>query len=188
VAVTSANPAFGSDSGLADRLLVIRMKRRESETAESAISDELRVNRDAALSWLCKTLSSALADTETVQKNLNKRHPDFAEFAVRIGRAVGREKEVVRALHIAEADKSRFNMENSNLGQALLDVLRDRPFTGTAKELLAILAEHDASFENQYWTPKRVASRLRQLWPHIKSVCGKAELLAGHEKTYVLEA
>jgi hypothetical protein len=59
LAVTSANPTFGNDAGLADRLLVIRMERRGDETSDAALTDEILANRDAGLSHiarLCKRL------------------------------------------------------------------------------------------------------------------------------------
>lgn len=55
---------------------------------------------------------------------LNRRHPDFAAFAVRLGRALGREAEAIAALQHAEADKSAFCLENDSIGAALLAYLR----------------------------------------------------------------
>lgn len=79
VVITSANPTFASDPGLADRVPVIRLERRTDETAESALSDEIGRNRDAGLSWLAETLSKALADRKPVTGNLNRRHTEDAD-------------------------------------------------------------------------------------------------------------
>jgi hypothetical protein len=106
--LTTANPTFASDAGLADRLLVARMNRRTDETSDSALWAEIAQHRDAALSFIAHTLATALADTAPVPAGLNQRHPDFAAFAVRIGRAIGRESEAVAALRSAELDKSAF--------------------------------------------------------------------------------
>ena len=170
IAVTSANPAFASDAGLADRLLVVRMNRRTGETAESALFDEVRANRDAGLSWIAETLAKALADVAPVPSELNARHPDFATLAVRIGRAMGREAEAVNALRAAEADKGRLNIENDWIGAALLELLSNGElFTGTAGELLDALKDADPTLEGKL-SAKSLGKRLSKLWPHLQSV------------------
>lgn len=171
IIVTSANPTFGADAGLADRLLVERLERRDTDNAESELSDEIAANRDAGMAWIAGTLSKALADKAPVPANLNKRHPDFATLAVRIGRAIGREAEAVAALGAAEADKSLFNLENDDVGAALMMLVeRDESFTGTSKELLDKLGEVDAGLLNGYMTPKRLSKRLTKLWPHVSGI------------------
>ncbi|MDD2711157.1 MAG: DnaB-like helicase N-terminal domain-containing protein [Verrucomicrobiae bacterium] len=135
VAVTSANPTFASDSGLADRLLVTRMNRREGETADAVLSEEIQANRDAALSWVVQTISAALADVGPVPKGLNSRHPDFAAFGVRLGRAMGREQEAIKTLRAAEADKAAFCIEHDVVGAALINLiqLESTEFSGCDK-------------------------------------------------------
>jgi hypothetical protein len=101
-------------------------------------------------------LQKALADTGPTPANLNARHPDFADFAVKIGRALGREKEAVQALRTAEADKSAFCLENDTIGAALLAYLREaRDFTGTAAELapklIAADKDLDGTFSKTSW-------------------------------------
>ena len=178
--ITSANPTFASDAGLADRLLVVRLDRRNTDTAESALSDEITANRNAGLSWLAWVLAYALADREPVPANLNRRHPDFAAFAVKLGRAIGREAETLAALRAAEADKSRFNLENDELGAGLLAMMAEREtFTGTAAELLEALQGVDAAFSSEYWTARRLGKRLQKLWPHAESQF-KAKADRGH--------
>lgn len=56
---------------------------------------------------------------------LNLRHPDFAAFAVRVGRALGRETEAISALRYAEADKSAFCVENDDFGLAISTLLQN---------------------------------------------------------------
>jgi hypothetical protein len=176
VCVTSANPTFGADAGLADRLLVERLDRREADTAESALSDEIAAARDAGLSWIAHVLADALADEAPVPGNLNRRHPDFADLAVRIGRAIGREAQAVAALGAAEADKSVFNLECDEAGAALLALIEaEGSFTGTAAELVPKLPE----LNPDYWTAKRLGKRLNRIWPHVASVF-KATAEKGH--------
>src|ERR1035437_9085016 len=122
------------------------MARRDDEaTSDVALTDEILANRDAGLSHLAETLRAALADTAPTPAGLNRRHPDFAAIAVRIGRALSREAEAVAALKHAEADKSAFCLENDNIGAALLAYLRTvKSFSGTAGELAPHLIATDA--------------------------------------------
>lgn len=167
--VTSANPTFATDAGLADRTLLIRLQRRSGETADSVLSDEINSCRDAGMSFICDILSKALADTQPTPKALNKRHPDFANMAVRIGRALGKEQEAIKALQAAELDKSKFNLENDDLGSAILAYMATDPqavLEGTAANILSSL-KSVADFDTDYWSPKKVGKRLIKLWPHL---------------------
>jgi hypothetical protein len=175
ICVTTANPTFASDAGLADRLLLVRMARRDDqETSDAALTDEILANRDAGLSHLAETLRAALADTAPTPAGLNRRHPDFAAFAVRIGRALNRETEAVAALKHAEADKSAFCLENDSIGAALLAYLRTaQTFTGTAAELVPKLVEMDGELAERL-SAKRLAKRLSAIWPHLQSTLATA--------------
>ena len=118
----------------------------------------------------------ALADTGPTPAKLNERHPDFAAFAVKIGRALGRETEAVAALKTAESDKSAFCLENDTKGTALLAYLREaREFTGTAAELAPKLIETDKDLDG-HCSAKSLGKRLSALWPHLQkalTVCHK---------------
>jgi hypothetical protein len=181
VAVTSASPSFAADAGLADRLLVVRLNRRTGETSEAALSDEIARNRDAGLSWICWTLADALADAAPVPAGLNSRHPDFAHYAVRLGRAMGREAEAVAALQAAEADKGLFNLENDHIGAAVLEVLQAGPFNGTAADLSEAVQRVDPAFAGKL-SAQRLAKRLGKLWPHLESVCQATAERDAHTK------
>ncbi len=173
LALTSANPFFGADPGLADRLLVVRMARRRGETSDSALSEQILHHRDAALSHIVATLRTALADQLPTASQLNARHPDFAALGVRIGRALEREKQAVAALRSAEADKSRFCLENDSVGSALLQFLRTGEFAGTVAVLAERLIEVDPDMVKGL-TPKKLGKRISKLWPHLCKICGTA--------------
>lgn len=175
LAITSANPTFGNDAGLADRLLPFRMERQGSDTSDAALTDNILAERDAALSHITITLQKALSDCAPTPAGLNARHPDFAAFAVRIGRALGREKEAISALKAAEADKSAFCLENDTIACALLAFLRKvSSFTGTAADLAPRLIEIDEDLNGRL-SIKRLGKRLVGLWPHLQNVLKKAE-------------
>jgi hypothetical protein len=170
LAITSANPTFASDSGLADRLLVVRLNRRTGETAESSLFDEVRRNRDSGLTWICRKLSAALADRESVPSGLNARHPDWAASAFRIGRSCGLATESEAALRAAESDKGLFCIQNDSIGATVLELLGAGPFTGTASELLQRMIEVDPALDGRL-SAKAVGKRINKLWPHLESAC-----------------
>jgi len=178
LAVTSANPTFGNDAGLADRMLLCRMERRADETGDGVLTDEILANRDAGLSHIAHTLQQALADTGPTPAKLNERHPDWAAFAVKIGRALGRGAEAIQGLQTAEADKSAFCLENDAIGAALLAYLNGAQcFTGTATELASRLIETDKDLDGKL-SAKRLGKRLAMLWPHLHktlAVCRKEQ-------------
>jgi hypothetical protein len=168
--ITTANPTFASDSGLADRLLVVRMARRDDQTtSDGRLTDEILAHRNSGLTYLAGILRIALADTAPTPEHLNQRHPDFASFAVRIGRALGRETEAIAALQAAENDKSTFCLENDSVATALLGYLREAViFQGTAAQLLPHLCSCDPELKD-WLTPCRLAnptSRIRGLEMH----------------------
>jgi hypothetical protein len=175
LAITSANPTFGNDAGLADRLLPFRMERGGEDTSDAALTAEILSNRDAGLSHVATTLQKALVDNGPTPMGLNARHPDFAAFAVKIGRALGRELETITALQTAESDKSSFCLENDSIGAALFAFLSDaRTFTGTAAELAPKLCEVDAELKDKL-SAKRLGKRLSALWPHLQKALGVAK-------------
>ena len=175
LALTTSNPTFASDSGLADRLILIRMNRRMDETSDARLTEEIRKHRNASLSYIAETLATALADTKTTPAGLNQRHPDFAEFAVRLGRAIGRENESIIALKAAEQDKSLFCLENDPIGAALSAYLKiANTFTGTAAELLPKLIEFDGELAGQC-SAKSIGKRLAAIWPHLQSALAVAK-------------
>jgi hypothetical protein len=168
--LTTANPTFASDAGLADRLLVLRMNRRTDETSDARLSQEVADHRDAGLSFISRVLCRALADKEATPGGLNQRHPDFAAFCVRIGRAIGRKDEVVKALKAAEQDKSLLCIETDFVGSALLEYLENKEsFNGTATELRDELIRADSELEDKL-SAKRLGKRLDMVWPHLEKV------------------
>jgi hypothetical protein len=188
--MTTANPTFASDSGLADRLLLVRMNRRTDETSDAALTAEVKLHRDAGLSFIARTLATALADTMPTPGKLNQRHPDFAVLAVRIGRATGREAESVHALKSAEHDKSLFCLENDSIATALLACLASgETFTGTAGELRERMITADTDLADKL-SVKRLGKRLSMLWPHLEKVLATAKQETGRGRiiTYTLKS
>src|ERR1035437_70413 len=166
------------------------MARRDDEaTSDAALTDEILANRAAGLSHLAETLRAALADTAPTPAGLNQRHPDFSAFAVRIGRALNREAEMIAAMKNAEADKSLCCLENDSIGAALLACLATGDtFTGTAGELREKIIVTDGDLADKL-SVKRLGKRLAALWPHLKKQLATAKHETGRGRiiTYTLK-
>ena len=129
-------------------------------------------------------ISKALADKEKTPDNLNRRHPDFADFAVRLGRAIGRENETIAALKSAEADKAVFNLENDDIGSEIIKLIKtSEEFSGTIVDLLREIFSQNSEFDMMYWTPKRAGRRISKLWPHISDLYDASEDKSGSVRT-----
>lgn len=177
VSITSASPSFASSPALADRMLVVRMNARVGQTAESRLSEEIEASRNSALSWIAAVLHESLKVPDPGDTGLNKRHPDFASFAMRIAKAMDQEERTIEALKKAESDKAIFNVENDNIGKALLDLLEKGAWVGTAKELKDALYEIDSGMEK--YSANRIAARILKLWEHLEALT-KAQRDTGH--------
>jgi hypothetical protein len=187
IAITSANPVFASDLGMSDRLIVIRMKRR-TQTADSSLAKEIEKNRDAGLAWIAQTLQKALAQegNASAELNINKRHPDFARFAIQIGLALGEEKEVVAALREAEQDKSCFTIENHPIGKSLVELLRMEGFKGTAADMLKCFSRNEICTDD-YLNSKKLGSYLNNNWGDIEIAYKAKRHYDTHNKKWIFD-
>lgn len=156
IIMTSNNPMFASESGLADRLQIVRLDQFDGkngkESGDTAISDAIAEKRDAALTWFVRTVSRALADRLPVEPNVNMRHPDFAAFAMRCARSLSDSayKQSILALKSAEFDKALLTVQNNSTTNYIYEALCARfsnPVTMTqewdvtASDLMAAIVE-----------------------------------------------
>ena len=174
-AITAANPLFAGDPGLADRLLNVRMARQNGDTADELLSREIEANRNSALSHIAYTLQAALANTAPVQGKLNARHPDWAVFAIRVGRALGIEKEAIEALQMTEADKAVLMTESNDIIDLVLRFLREKGdcrFVGTSKDLHRQLIAFDDDWANprKNFSSKKLSKQILAAWPHLSKI------------------
>jgi hypothetical protein len=173
--VTSANPTFASDAGLADRLITVQLERVERDTAESALVREIAAARDAGLSWICHMTRKALADTEPVPKGLNRRHPDWAEWAYRIGKAAGDAEGARTAISENEAFKSIFAISNDGFGKFLLVGVKEG-FEGSVSDLSERLSAKCEGYSREVWTDAKIGKALKRMDAHLKSVFAMEKL------------
>lgn len=177
IILTSNNPMFASESGLADRLQIVRLNQFDAkngkESGDSALSQAIAEHRDAALTWFAKTVSRALADREKVEPNVNMRHPDFAAFAMRCARALSADcySASVRALKSAEFDKALLTIQNDYVLNFVYEMLvarftdpatADLKFEGTAGEIMAeIVKLHPDLEHSKYINASKIGLRLK---------------------------
>lgn len=151
IIMTSNNPMFASESGLADRLQIVRLGQFDGkngkESGDSSLTAAIEGNRNAALTWIVKTVSRALADHDEVEPNVNMRHPDFAAFAMRCARALGDSeyKNSILALKSAEFDKALLTVQNNATMNYIYEAMvarfsnpetRDTSWDGTASDMM----------------------------------------------------
>ena len=142
IIITSNNPLFSTDGdgGMADRIIGINLSSR-SWSAEDTIDADIAANRNEYLTWMARTLAKVLMDKKPVDKSINRRHPAYGEFSVRIGRAIGDEEGVVKALGAAEANKAILPLLNDVVAKGILEVLKDRnwEWEGTSGEMSELI-------------------------------------------------
>ena len=156
IIMTSNNPMFASESGLADRLQIVRLGQFDGkngkESGDSAITDAIAQHRDSALTWFVKTVSRALADQEPVEPNVNMRHPDFAAFSMRCARSLSDAdyRKSILALKSAEFDKALLTVQNNSTTNYIYEALvarfsnpetKDAEWDGTASDMMSAIVE-----------------------------------------------
>lgn len=181
--MTSNNPMFASESGLADRLQIVRLDqfdgRNGKESGDTAITEAIAVHRNAALTWFVRTVSRALADHEPVEANVNLRHPDFAAFAMRCARSLSGAayQQSILALKSAEFDKALLTVQNNSTTNYIYEALLARftnPETSqgewevTASDLMdAIVEIHPDLEKSKYLSATSIGKALGRYFDQL---------------------
>lgn len=145
IILTSNNPLFATESGLSDRLIIVRLDRAREHSSDKGLTDDFKARRNSSMSWICDVLRKALADTAPVEANVNMRHPDFGEWGLRCGRAIGMYDEALAAMRSAEDDKSLFVLQNDVCCREITNAIvfrRNGKFTGTSTEIVELIKEN----------------------------------------------
>jgi hypothetical protein len=157
VMLTSNNPTFATDSGLSDRLIIVRLDKTRAHSSDKGLTDDFLERRGKTMTWIARTLSAALGDTGPIDANINMRHPDFGEFGLRCGRACGLYDEARDAMKAAEMDKNLFPIENDFVAKKILETISENggQFEGSSSDLSTILL---AKYENPDESTKKSLS------------------------------
>ena len=169
IILTSNNPLFSTegDGGMADRIITLNLASR-SWSEEDSLDADIAAHRDHYLTWIARTLAKALQDKEPVDASMNRRHPAYGEFSVRIGRAIGDEAGVVKALGAAEANKAILPLLNDPVAKGILEVLKSKSWEweGTAGELSELIVARQGDDEDEktksIYSSRRVGKALNR--------------------------
>ena len=185
IMLTSNRPYFATESGLSDRLIIVRLDKSRTTSDSDAITSDFKKQRDSSLTWISRTLSVALADDGDVVKGLNIRHPDFSYWCQRVGRSLGCYDETLAALKSAEGDKSLFVLQNDLCAKGIIEglVKIGGNFDGTATELSeSILSGYDLPDDDlrKMFGVKVLGKVLSKYKDEFKVVCGmSSRILTG---------
>ncbi len=153
IILTSNNPIFSTEGngGLADRLITIPLTLNRNISQDAELSREIAENRDRYITWMARTLAKVLQDDAPVDKSVNRRHPDYGKFSVKVGRAIGDEEGAVQALGAAEADKAILPLMNDAVTKEIMSVLADKGYewSGTAGEMSELIISKQGDDEDE---------------------------------------
>lgn len=174
VIITSNNPMFTSDLGLSDRMQTANLNTARKTAAEDALSKDIAEHRDEFMTWTARLLAKALADTEPVADNINKRHPEYSSFGIRIGRAGGFEQDARAAMGFAEINKALLPLKNdeTNIAQEILAVLIEKKgewkfFSNELADAIVKRKEDAGESDDktkEYFNTRRVGKCLNKYW------------------------
>ena len=184
IILTSNNPMFASESGLADRLQIVRLGqfdgRNGKEVGDSSISRSIESRRDEVITWLARTVSRALADKEPVATNVNMRHPDFADFAMRASRALNLYEDSILALKSAEFDKALLTIQSNTkinyVYEAMVAYFTDpdrmnQPWNGKSSDMKAEIVKLHPDLENsKYLTDTGLGMAMGRYLDNLQTV------------------
>ena len=189
IVITTASPQFAQDAGCADRILKIELYRRDEPTSDSALDADIAEKRDGLLSYIARAVHGAMAVNASPPDGLNRRHPDWAAWAWRIGVALGIREAAEDALYGAEEDKSLFTIVSDEAFGLPFVRYRDSltaEWEGDAAQLLTsltsarIITEEDA----RHLSARGIGRRLSASWPFYRQVFGAEKRISSGRVIY----
>jgi hypothetical protein len=136
IALSSANPRFTEDPGLSDRLIVVKLERREGNTSDSILTSEVLKKRNAGMSYICTVLQKVVKDNIDIENSINQRHPDWGRIVQQIGYALDDEITYRLAVEKCEKEKIAVSVESDPTITAIIELCKTKSFVGTANQLL----------------------------------------------------
>jgi hypothetical protein len=193
LAITSRTPHFHRDD-VADRLLIMKVKRFESFRSEKALLAEVIQNRDRLMSEVIHHLQEivrALRDGRDADDSGIFRMADFADFSMKVARAAGVENELQEIFRKLNQEQSSFTLEHDNLFDLLWKWATKNPSreitnTDLCKELSELAEASGAKFAYQ-GKPRAFAQRMSHLRSNLEDFFVITERHAGgHKKLFTL--
>ena len=174
VVITSANPTFANDPGLAGRLITIELESGyDRESTDEGLTRDIEGKRNGCLTWIAYVIKRAMEVGEKAPPNLNRRHPEWASWIWRFGVVLEMRDEVEGMLTQAEENKSRLYFETDAISSYILRLVKKRgPIYATCAELADMLKgdEDIPQKVRDGLTPKSLGKRIKSAWPHYQAV------------------
>lgn len=164
IGITSNNPIFTTEGGgLPDRIVTARIGEGRKVSVGAELKMDIDANRNQYLTWLARILSKALADTQPVDENINRRHPDFGIFSIRCARAFGDEDGATLAMRQSEIDKAILPLTNDTIAKEIVKTLLTQETPGswrfTASEMSDAIIKRFGEDESDDNTKKIYGAR-----------------------------
>jgi hypothetical protein len=174
--INSSRYYFANDPGCNARLLVVRLKSREAimETnVDSELGEEIDRNRDALISTICRKLMAVMGDSKPVTAPLYLRHPDWGQKAVKLGRAMGEEESMIKAIQENQNTRVSIALENDPLAIAIEKYLSEggrRELSGCLEEIKTLLSCCDQQYNYCGCSIQKFTSIFHKLLPTFKRI------------------
>lgn len=176
VAMNGISPMI-HESDLADRILLFQVQRLDEKArmTERELNQRFEEDIPSILGCIFYLINDVLHDTEPITVEKKLRLTDFFEYAIKTGRALGYDDEVIADLlwenHREVNDHS---LSESVVGQCVIEFLRERTeYTGSVSELLGefkIIAEKcNIKLNLLPSTPNVLSRRLNEIRSNLES-------------------
>lgn len=176
VAMNGISPMI-RESDMADRILLFQVQRLDEKArmTERELNQRFEEDIPSILGCIFYLINDVLHDTEPITVEKKLRLTDFFEYAIKTGRALGYDDEVIADLlwenHREVNDHS---LSESVVGQCVIEFLRERTeYTGSVSELLGefkIIAEKcNIKLNLLPSTPNVLSRRLNEIRSNLES-------------------
>jgi hypothetical protein len=134
-------------------------------------------------------MRKALADVEPVPKGMNRRHPDWAQWVYKLGRAAGKAEGAEKAIRENEGYKALFSVANDAFGRFLLAAMKQQKteFKGSVDDLSKLLTLTCEGFSSETWTILKIGKALSRLSVSLKSLFKFEKLSHSNKAVYVFQ-
>lgn len=168
IVISSANPVTFKREDVADRCLILRLRRRSQFTAPTFLQSRIENERPELLGewlWYLDKIIAEIAGTHSVQADGEHRMADLTALARCIGRVIGyTDGDVDGMLHAMSSEREAFSAEGDTVVELLDRWLETRGNNGrqvTTAELHRELGEVAATNKiNFKLTPNSLAQKL----------------------------
>ena len=173
IIITSSNPSFAGDPGLAGRLITVNLESKTDRVSRDIeLTKDIERKRNGCMTWIAYVIRDALELAENPPTAFNKRHPDWARWVWKFGVALEERDKVERILTNAEENKSRLFFETDAFAGAVLHLVRKHGgLDVTSAELLEMLKADEGIPQKtrDAFTAKSIGRKIGSGWSHFQA-------------------